>query len=342
MATTSQVPTFIAATALAAHRLVKLTAARTVGYAGAGDRAIGVVTLRADAASDYVAVELLNGGGTRKATAAAAISANALVYTAADGKISSVAAGNPLGIALESASGDGSVIEFVPFLPSLDSGDIANVFTYEHEFIKKIDATNDFVSAGDTSGTAATGDANGGTVVITTDVTNNDQWHISSVNEFFKITAGKIAVFEARLSSTQGETNKSAFFLGFSDDVSADQNADTTGAVRGTFDGFGVYKISGDLNIRVVTSNGATQTAEDSGADLVSATMFAYKAVITPVSATTFQIQHYIDGALVKTHTGLYSGMDEMHFLASTKIAGGGGASVAVLTVDYVRLVAQR
>jgi hypothetical protein len=46
--------------------------------------------------------------------AAAAISANALVYGAASGKISSVANGNVEGIALEAATADGDVIEVVP------------------------------------------------------------------------------------------------------------------------------------------------------------------------------------------------------------------------------------
>ena len=53
--------------------------------------------------------------GTRKMVAAAAISAGAIVYGAASGKVSSVANSNIEGIAREAATADGDIIEVLTF-----------------------------------------------------------------------------------------------------------------------------------------------------------------------------------------------------------------------------------
>jgi len=337
MATRTEIPTF-SGSGILANRLVKLISADTIALCGAGERAIGVVDLITPNATEF-AVHTLLGRGTLKATAAAAITAGAQIYTAADGKVSSVASGNPIGLALDSASGDGSIIEFVPFFPSLDGGDTANVFEFTEDFLSTLD-TFKWDSAGHTDFTAVTGDTHGGAVVLTTQAANNKEVRLSSDNEFFKIQAGKTAVFEAKFASTQDATNKTSFFVGFSDTITAEHLADTSGAIRGSFDGFGIYKSAGDLALRVVTSNGSTQTAEAAGVTMVSAASITYQAVITPVNSTTFQIEHRINGVTVKTHTGLYASMDEMHLFLVTKTTAGSGASV--LTADYVKLVAQR
>ena len=82
---------------------------RTVYLADAVDYGIGVV--QETKASGYqVDVRLDNHGGSSKMTASAAITAGQKVYAAADGKIA--ATGTKLiGTALDTASGNGSVIE---------------------------------------------------------------------------------------------------------------------------------------------------------------------------------------------------------------------------------------
>lgn len=106
--------TFVAAAAMAACLRVALNASGQVALAGAEEIDIGTTEQRALSALDSVSVALNNAEGTRYMTASAAITALAQVYGAASGKISATPNGNPIGYALEAASGDGSVIEVFP------------------------------------------------------------------------------------------------------------------------------------------------------------------------------------------------------------------------------------
>ncbi len=109
---TSSVKSFTAGEALAAYRRVKMSAAGTVSYADADEKAVGVTEAEA-ASGAYVPVRLL-GGTTHKVTASAAVTANASIYAQNDGKVDDAGAGSgsaAIGIALEAALADGDVIE---------------------------------------------------------------------------------------------------------------------------------------------------------------------------------------------------------------------------------------
>ena len=71
-----------------------------------------------DAVADQVvAVSLTNAPGTQEMIAAVAVTAGALVYPAANGKINVTAGSNdPVGRALQAASADGEIIEVAPVL----------------------------------------------------------------------------------------------------------------------------------------------------------------------------------------------------------------------------------
>lgn len=101
----------VGATALARGTRVKLSSNLLVA-AGLADRHIGVMTARGEI-GDHAGVYLPGMAGTCQFIAADSLSALATVYTAADGKVSdSPGAGcYRIGTALESASGDGSIIE---------------------------------------------------------------------------------------------------------------------------------------------------------------------------------------------------------------------------------------
>ncbi len=111
--------TFIASKALAIFRRVKMssTTNRTITYADAGEEYLGVTQAAAAAAGDPVTVKLFNSPGTFKVEAASAMATrNCAVYGAADGKVDDAASGNQIGLALDTASGAGAIIEMAAVL----------------------------------------------------------------------------------------------------------------------------------------------------------------------------------------------------------------------------------
>jgi hypothetical protein len=97
--------------ALVAKRRIKFSASTAV-YADAGESANGV-TEYGVAITTPVEVRLINGPGTFEMTAAGAIAAGAIIFGAADGKVSLAPSGQPIGIAIEAATADGDIIECI-------------------------------------------------------------------------------------------------------------------------------------------------------------------------------------------------------------------------------------
>lgn len=106
--------TFKAGVAIGRFLRVKLSSSK-LAIAGIGDAStatVGTTEREAFAANDQVAVRLDNAQGTRKCVAAGAIAADAIVYSAANGKVNDVSTGaNRVGIALNAAGADGDIIE---------------------------------------------------------------------------------------------------------------------------------------------------------------------------------------------------------------------------------------
>lgn len=112
--------TFIADAAIAIDTLVKFESDGRVTTAGVAERPIGVALNAVDAAGEPVTVRMLNSQGTIKMKAAGAFAAAAAVYGRASGLIDDVSADSAVkvGIALEAASGAGSVVEVYPINPA--------------------------------------------------------------------------------------------------------------------------------------------------------------------------------------------------------------------------------
>ena len=112
MAETHQSPrSFVAGGTISAYRRVKFSGTNVV-HAGASDGGCGT-SIEAASANGFTAIKLDIHGGTHKLEASGAISAGKRVYAAASGK----AAGSGtvlIGWALDAASADGDIIEFVP------------------------------------------------------------------------------------------------------------------------------------------------------------------------------------------------------------------------------------
>lgn len=106
--------TIASGAAMVAHRWVALNTDAEIAYADkdtAGVRVIGTLLHDREASSvEPGDVSLHNCGGAHWATAGAAIAKGASVQLGDDGKVVTLAAGVPRGIALQAASGDGSVI----------------------------------------------------------------------------------------------------------------------------------------------------------------------------------------------------------------------------------------
>jgi len=95
---------------------VKLTAANTVGYAGAAETPLplGVTINAAVTAGDPVTIKLWGQAGTHLIESAGAVTAAAAVYGAADGKIDDASSGTTHGFANEAASAAALMIEINP------------------------------------------------------------------------------------------------------------------------------------------------------------------------------------------------------------------------------------
>lgn len=111
--------TFTANGALGEKIRVKLTAASTtnppqVEIAGLGEQHIGI-TQYAAADGETVAVKLRTYPGTHEMVASKAIAIATTVYGAASGKISDASSGSAIGITKKAASGNGSIVEVIPF-----------------------------------------------------------------------------------------------------------------------------------------------------------------------------------------------------------------------------------
>ena len=109
----------VAGSALANHRLVKLSSGEAVyNTETSTDQPIGVSKLNVGE-DDDVSIDPMNKPGTVEICAAGAITLGADVYAADDGKIQAlpVSAGTyrKIGIAMKAASGDGSIIEVLPY-----------------------------------------------------------------------------------------------------------------------------------------------------------------------------------------------------------------------------------
>lgn len=132
---------FTAGAAIAMHTIVKLSSNK-LAAAGVGDRPIGTLEEASTADGDVRTVRLWNVPGTRKMIASGAISLHALVYLAADGKVTATSGGDMIGIALEAAttSGGGDIIEVYPLTGELTP--IANIAALT-ENSSAIGGTND-------------------------------------------------------------------------------------------------------------------------------------------------------------------------------------------------------
>ncbi len=102
----------VGASAITVGTRVSLSSGLAIAAGAPNGTALGVAIGDA-AANGIVTVKLNTAGGTHEMKAGGVISAGAVVYPAASGKVlaTTTSANNPIGIALEAATADGDIIE---------------------------------------------------------------------------------------------------------------------------------------------------------------------------------------------------------------------------------------
>lgn len=116
--------TMTASAAISQFALVNLASTGKVAANGLAQRPVGIAMEAAFADGDEIPVKLLNGSGTFKGIAAEALAVGATLNTEAGGKLQDTAelTSLPVGIAMEAATADGDIIEWLP----LHYGGVAN------------------------------------------------------------------------------------------------------------------------------------------------------------------------------------------------------------------------
>ena len=116
----SKFPTFTAGEDLLPKRRVKIESGTTtvppeVVYADVGEQHIGITGNDSVSDGDPVSITPINMTGTYEGTASEALAIGATLYGANDGKIADTSSGSAIGIAIEAATADGDVIQFMSF-----------------------------------------------------------------------------------------------------------------------------------------------------------------------------------------------------------------------------------
>lgn len=343
------------------YKLVKISATSVdalakISKTGAGETPMGVIQ---QGGSDGDARAVANLTGNHMVlimVAAGVISANATVYPAADGEVSSTVNGDALGTALNATDGADQLVSVLLQKPAyLTAEDIESYTHFKDDFFyinfDESGSEGVWLSTVENSSTAVISDAANGILTVTTGGTDNNQHIVNSIAESWLLAANKDMTYKARVKVT--EVAEHAAFFGLSDTVTPDHLVDDTGAIRSSFDGIGFYtKLGGGSNWFVVSSNATTQntgsglTGGDTTVAATSAVWFKLKFTVTHTSATTATIRFYIWNettgsayVLVDTQTILYSGLAEMHALMANKT---GTAQAEAYDLDYVDIVQKR
>jgi hypothetical protein len=199
-------------------------------------------------------------------------------------------------------------------------------------------------------GSAAVGDARRGIMTLTASdgtVADNDEIYYFSSKEVFLIAAGEPIGLKTSIQFAEANTNAANIFVGFMNAPAADSLVDNGGGPRANFSGAGFYKIDGELNWRVIYSDGTTRTVEvlDATHKLLKgqarvaggASYQTLEIVITPKTATLCDVIFDIDGVVVSKMTDrTFANATEMTMVYGVK---NGSAHNQTLNIDYVNAV---
>lgn len=325
--------------ALAKYRRVKLSGDNTVVYADVED-GIGVTRVAVESGVP-IGVVAMNKPGSFIMTASGAISQNALVYPAADGKVTATVSGRAVGRWISAAAttdGDqGEVVAILDF-----PGDLAGKFTIEDDFMDLLLTGAEALWKGTQtdSGTFTVLDAAGGILQLEASdgtIGDNDESYAGTQNEMFLFAANKPLTFEARVALKAADTDGANVMVGLVSGANGANTIQDNGAgPPANYSGAVFYKVDGGSAWAAEVSNGATQTAVTLTAPgAPGVTYQVLKIEFLPTSSTASTINFYVDGVLVGTTSYTFTSATEMSAFFGVK--NGGTTVNTTLYVDYVR-----
>jgi hypothetical protein len=194
---------------------------------------------------------------------------------------------------------------------------------------------------------AAGAAAFGGTAVLTTGATLNNEAAIATTQSSFSPSDDRPLLFEALLQYNEASTNKANLFAGFSDSVGAtgQMQANSAGP-KASFNGFGIYKV-GNTNVwACVTSKGAAQTLTPSQTTAGGAAQQSLRVEAQPIDGANMEVTFFVNGQQLLDvnnrpikHIVNYTAFAALQ--AGVYVAAGAAAS-EVINVDYVAAYQQR
>lgn len=206
-----------------------------------------------------------------------------------------------------------------------------DVIKYVDDFVSGVAADAQFdnfwtvtrVEAGAGESTMARGDASGGTLVITTDAADNDGINAQLLGESFKLAAGTVLYFGARLKIS--EATQSDFFIGL-----AITDTDILGGVT---DRIGFEKLDAATAIKAMLEKDSTETLTASLQTAAADTYYTLEFYLDENG----NVEFFVDGVSVATPAVTNLPNDEelrvsIHFLA-------GDANARTMTVDWIRCI---
>jgi hypothetical protein len=187
----------------------------------------------------------------------------------------------------------------------------------------------------------------GGTAVLTTGATANNEASIATTAASFVPGDDKPLLFEALLQFTEAATNKANIFAGFSDSVGATGQMQANNAgPKASFNGFGIYKV-GNTNVwACVSSKGATQTITPSQAAAGGSAQQSLRVEAQAIDAANLEVSFFVNGQQLLDvnnrpikHFVNYTAFVALQ--AGVYVAAGAAAS-EVVSVDYAAAYQQR
>lgn len=187
----------------------------------------------------------------------------------------------------------------------------------------------------------------GGTVVLTTGATANNEAAIATTNAIFAPGDDRPLLFETLLQYAEAATNKANIFTGFSDGVGATGQMQSGNAgPKANFNGFGIYKV-GNTNVwACISSKGTAQTLTPSQATAGGTAQQTLRIEGQTLDAASVEISFFVNGQQLLDvnnrpikHIVNYTSFAALQ--AGVYVAAG-AASSEVVNVDYVAAFQQR